>query len=287
MSELPEEYLNLPLPDVIEELDYTVLRDQIIAEVEAEFATIGLTYDVGALETDPVVIQAEVYAGREQRLRQRINEAMRAYMVPFSSQADLDMLASFYGVTRLEDETDKALRHRVVLAIKGRSTAGPRHWYEFQALTADVRVREALASGLHNTHNVYLNILSTEEGGVASQDLIDTVQAAIDADAVRVISDNVTVRAAVQQEVDVTAKIYLLEGVGITVFNSLEATLQTLWNDRQRLGLDMTRSWLVHALHQAGVQNVDLTAPVADVTVDSDEAIALGTITLTFEGYRT
>lgn len=65
----------LPPPDIIETLDYEVIR----AEALAKFATFFPDFDA-RLESDPVVKLIEIFAFREMILRQRINDAARAKM---------------------------------------------------------------------------------------------------------------------------------------------------------------------------------------------------------------
>ena len=71
----------------------------------------------------------EAAAYRETLLRARVNDAARANLLSFAATTDLDHLAGFYDVVRLDGETDAALRERVVLAIQGRSAAGPEERY--------------------------------------------------------------------------------------------------------------------------------------------------------------
>lgn len=278
-------YDSLPKPDVIEVLDYATIRDELIAEVEAAFAELGIVYNVGLLESDPVVIQAEVYANREHRLRQRINDAMRAYMVPFSAGADLDMLGSFYDSFRLVGETDEAFRYRIVEGIRGRSPGGPKHWYSYNALSADPNVRSVAVDLVPGAPQVQVSVLSYDNGGIATQPLLDIVANRLKADNVKVVSDVITVVPAVFQTANIEANVWLLTGAPYSVFEGLEALLRSAWAARQDMGVDLTQSWIIATLMGPNVHKVVLTAPAADVVADADRAIALGTVTLNFMGY--
>jgi phage-related baseplate assembly protein len=278
-------YSSLPKPDVIELLDYATLRDELIAEVEAAFLELGVSYNVGQLESDPVVIQAEVYANREHRLRQRINDAMRAYMVPFSSGADLDMLGSFYDSFRLVGETDEAFRYRIVEGIRGRSPGGSKHWYSYNALSAHPNVRSVAVDLVPGAPQVQVAVLSYDNGGIATQSLLNAVQTRLRSDEVKVVSDTITAVAAVFQTVNISANVWLLTGAPYSVFEGLDEKLKAAWAAKQDLGVDLTTSWIIANLMGPEVHKVTLTTPTADVVAASNRAIAIGTVTLTFKGY--
>ena len=116
----PIDLSKLPAPDVIETLDFETLLTNYINDFVARnpnYATL--------LESDPAIILMQVVAYREMLLRARINEAAKANMLAYATKGDLDNLAAFFGVERLEDETDERLRKRTQLALEGFSTAGP------------------------------------------------------------------------------------------------------------------------------------------------------------------
>lgn len=284
---LTPDYSNLPKPAILEELDYATIRDQLIADVTAAFQEIGVSYNVGLLESDPVVIQAEVYANREHRLRQRVNEAIRAYMVPFSAGTDLDMLGAFYGVSRLVGETDNGMRVRVIEAIVGRSTGGPVAWYRYHALSASPRVKDVSVYGTPKSSVVNVSVLATDNNGIPDHALLETVRSALADDSVRVVSDEINVLSAVFQTVNIQATVHLLDGAPYSVFSGLAAGLQQAWALRQAMGVDLTHSWIVAQLMQPGVQKVVVSLPAEDVVVGGSMAIAMGAIDLTFGGYST
>ena len=235
------------------------------------------------LESDPGIKILEVAAARELILRQRINDALQATLLRYAGGPDLDNLATFYAVVRLEDESDEALRARVIERIMGSSTAGGAAWYRYQALTASELVKDAAVSS-PAPGEVLVNILSTQGNGTASSGLLSTVNAVLQSDSVRVITDVVTVASATINTVPVTAQVYLYPDTPIEVFNGLQASLTAAFAAAAGLGWDVTRSWLIAQLHPAGVQRVVLTAPAADVVCSPSQAPALGAITLTMAG---
>jgi len=268
----------LPDPEIIEALDFETILAAMIADLQARDPSY-----TEILESDPGIKILEVAAARELILRQRINDALQATLLRYAGGADLDNLATFYAVVRLEDESDAALRARVIERIMGSSTAGGAAWYRYQALTASELVKDAAVSS-PAPGEVLVNILSTQGNGTASSGLLSTVNAVLQGDSVRVITDVVTVASATINTVPVTAQVYLYPDTPIEVFNGLQASLTAAFAAASGLGWDVTRSWLIAQLHPAGVQRVVLTAPAADVVCGPSQAPALGAITLTMAG---
>lgn len=278
------DFSTLPAPAIIEGLSFEAILDALVDDVTARFVAAGVDYDVGNLETDPVKIILEAAAYREVLLRARVNDAARANLVAFAIGSDLDHLAGFYDVTRLLNETDAALRSRVVLAIQGRSPAGPEERYMAVARAADVRVREVRVYRVDDGPKLRVALLSSDDGGVPDAPMLAAVTAAVNAPAVRVVSDMIEVVAATQATANVAAQIWLLPDTPIAVFDGLEAVLRTAWAAEAGIGFDLNPSWIASRLHVAGVSRVNVTAPAAPVVVDDNNAVALGTVTLTMMG---
>jgi phage-related baseplate assembly protein len=272
------DFSSIPDPEIIEPLDFETILAAMIADLQARDPSYS-----EILESDPGIKILEVAAARELILRQRINDALQATLLRYAGGPDLDNLATFYAVVRLEDETDEALRARVIERIMGSSTAGGAAWYRYQALTASELVKDVAVSS-PAPGEVLVNILSTQGNGTASAGLLSTVNTVLQSDSVRVITDVVTVASATINTVPVTAQIYLYPDTPIEVFNGLQARLTAAFAAASSLGWDVTRSWLIAQLHPAGVQRVVLTAPTADVVCGPSQAPALGAITLTMAG---
>jgi phage-related baseplate assembly protein len=271
-------------PSVIETLDYEVIVSAMVADAASRLALAGISYDVGNLEVDPVKIVIEADAARELLLRARINDAALTRVLPYAAGSDLDYLASFYGVARLADEADARLRKRVTLAISGRSTAGPADWYVSAAMRASIRVKEAMIYRTGIGPELVLSILATDNGGVADAPLIAAVDAEVQKNSVRVISDRITVISAVKTIVNVAAEVWLLPDASQTIIAALEPQLRAAFEAEGGLGFDLKRSWLASRLHQPGVARVNLTGPAADVIVSPNGAVAIGTVTITYMG---
>lgn len=145
----------LPFPGAVESLDYEVILAEMIVDLTQRDAMFS-----ALVESDPAYKILEVSAYRELLLRQRANEAVKAVMLTYAEDSDLDQIAARYNVQRLvvtpaDDsatpptpavmEDDTSLRRRTQLAFEGFSTAGPRGAYVFHALGADGRVVDANA----------------------------------------------------------------------------------------------------------------------------------------------
>lgn len=279
----------LPAPDVVEALDYETL----LAERKATLISLYPTEQQDAvartlaLESDPVVKLLQENAYREVILRQRVNEAAKAVMVAYSLADDLDQLGANNGVTRLTltaadeatlpptdavMESDDDYRVRIAAAFEGLSVAGPSGAYEYHAKSADGRVADASAIS-PSPACVTITVLAREGNGQAAADLLAVVDAALNDEDVRPVSDRVTVQSAEIIEYSIDATLYLYPGPEAEPIRAAsEAKLAAFITAQARLGRDIRKSALYAALHVEGVQRVELAAPVADVVLDKTQA---------------
>lgn len=271
----------LPPPDMVEELDFEALNAAIKAELTARAPELAAVLD---LESEPVTKLIEAFAYREMVLRSRINQAGRAVMLAKAAGGDLDQVAANLGVVRLEGEADSAFRRRAQLALEGYSAAGPRGAYIFHAVSADPRVRDVAVES-PEPGEVKVTILSTEGNGTPAQDLLDAVTDALNAESVRPLTDLVTVAAADVTPYAVTAELTIADGPDPqVVIQAAVQSLQAYAEDRRSLGRGVARSGLFAALHVAGVDDVTLTEPNADLDVAKTESAVIGVTTITEAG---
>lgn len=151
----------LPIPKVIEELDY----EQLFQEYLKDFTDRDDKYD-GLLESDPAIVLLESMAYREMLIRKRINESAKANLLAFATDSDLDHIVAEFGVERLEGENNDRLRLRGQMALDGFSTAGPIGAYRFFALSASIKVKSVDVRS-DDPGKVIVTILSTENDGTA------------------------------------------------------------------------------------------------------------------------
>ncbi len=277
----PVDIAALPPPEVIEDLDFEAILEAAVADLVERFPAIA---GVIGLESEPARKLLEVDAFREVLIRARINDVHRANLLAFARGGDLDHLAAFYDVLRLTGETDERLRARVILAISGRSTGGTAARYRFVAMTASVDVRDAIVYRVGTSPVVHVAIFSYEDGGIPDPAILAAVEDALNASDVRMVNDTIAVRSAVTQAVPVVADVWLLPQAELAVFDGLEASLRQSFEDEAGLGFDLTRAWITARLMLPGVQRVTISAPAADVAAEEYEALALGTVTLTYRG---
>ncbi|WP_269497187.1 baseplate assembly protein [Castellaniella sp. S9] len=263
----------LPAPDVVEPLDFETILATVKAnalEVAPELA------DVLALESEPATKLCEVFAYRELLLRARINNAARAVMLAYATGADLDNLVAILNLTRLDGESDDRLRARAPLSLEGLSTAGPILSYVYHAMATSTDVADVFVDSPSpgDVRAVVLAHPSDDHPqGQPSSALLAQVQTALSADDVRPLCDNVTTVPAQIVTYQVQAALICLPGPETqATLAAARAACEKYVSSQFRLGYDITVSGLHAALHQPGVMRVDLSQPVADVSISRDQA---------------
>jgi phage-related baseplate assembly protein len=281
----------LPAPTVVEAIDY----EAILADIKADFVIRAPDY-ASVLDTpsEPIVKLLESAAYVAINLRQRVNDASRAVLLATATGADLDNIAALFGVERqiitAEDldaepsiaavfEDDTRLRNRVQMSLEGFTTAGTVGAYKFHALATSALVKDTDISS-PAPGQVLVSVLAFEASGIADQALLDAVDVALEA--VRPLTDQVTVQSAAIVDYTVTATLAMFAGPDASVvLAAAEAAVTTYVTDHHRLGYDITLSGLYAALHQPGVQNVVITSPGADLAINVGQAAHCSLITVT------
>ena len=284
----------LPAPDVIEELNFETIFAAMLADLQAR----DPVFDA-LLESDPAYKILEVAAYRELLLRQRVNDAARAVMLAYATGADLDQLGALLGVLRLVIdegdaeavppipqvlESDTEFRRRIQLSLEGFSVAGPRGAYIFHGLSADANVLDISATS-PDPGEVLITVLSRVGNGAASAPLLAAVNAALNDDAVRPLTDQVTVQSASIVNYHVHAHLYVYPGPDSSVvLTKALAALNAYIAQVHKIGQDVTLSGIYAALHQPGVQRVSLIQPTANVVISATQASHCTSINVTVAG---
>lgn len=274
----------LPAPEVIKTVEYDVLLTEMKAEA------IRLMPDLEAylsLESEPTTQLLRVCAYYRMLDRLEFNDGVRASMLALSTGTNLDGLAAFWGVERLIvqeadvtvnppiaeiKESDEAFRSRIQLSLEGHTTAGPRGSYTFWARSASGEVKDVSVDS-PTPGEVVVTVLSQEDDGTPSNILLNTVDAALNDEDVRPLTDHVTVQAPTIITYQVVASLTLYEGPDASAVEAVaEAALEEYIETHHRLGHDVTLSGIYAALHQPGVQNVQISEPAADIVVGPHEA---------------
>lgn len=284
----------LPAPDVIEELSFETIFSAMLADLQARDPAFS-----ALVESDPAYKILEVAAYRELLVRQRVNDAARAVMLAYATGADLDQLGALLGVARFEldpgdpeavppiaptMESDTEFRRRIQLSLEGFSVAGPRGAYIFHGLSADADVLDISATS-PTPGNVTISVLSRIGNGAASSPLLAAVTAKLNADEIRPLTDQVTVQSASIVNYNVHAHLYVYPGPDSSVVlqKALDA-LDVYIAQVHRIGQDVTLSGIYSALHQPGVQRVDLIQPNANVVISATQASHCTGINVTVAG---
>ena len=269
---------SLPTPAVIETLSF----ETIFSELQTEFQSRYPDYSA-LLASDPAVKLLEVAAYREVLLRNRINTAAKASLLAFAAGSDLDHLAAFYGVTRLTDETDEALRLRTRQRIIGFANAGGAAHYRYWALSASPEVADVEVDS-PEPGRVRISVLAKGEADTVPDAVLDAVRAVVLRDDIRVLTDTVEVVPAELVHVTVIARIWLYPDTPMAAFDAIEARFKEALAAQSGLGWDLTPSWVIGELQHPGVHKVELLAPSTDIRANANQAVRLIHLNLEFAG---
>ncbi|MGB9088912.1 MAG: baseplate J/gp47 family protein [Pseudomonas farsensis] len=260
----------LPAPQVLESLDF----EDAYGEELSRFRLYMADQWDALVESDPVTKLLELGAYRRLQNRGRVNDAAKALLLAYAKGDDLDHLAANVSLGRLvvqpEDllavppvpavlEADDALRERVQLVYEGLTTAGPRNSYILHARNASGQVADATAESPAPAE-VVVTVLALEGNGVASPELLATVERHLNDDDVRPVADRLTVQAAEVLPYRIEAIVFMV-GNGPENEAILAESMRrlALWiNPRRRLGIEVARSGIDACLHVDGVSRVEL-----------------------------
>ncbi|NWB30717.1 baseplate assembly protein [Pseudomonas gingeri] len=273
----------LPAPQVLESLD---VEDMYQADLAVFRSYMGESWNA-QLESDPVLKLLELGAYRRVGNRARVNDAAKALLLAYAKRGDLDQLAANVRLRRLVVqaadltavppveqvlEEDDALRERIQLVYEGLTTAGPRSSYILHARNASGQVTDAEAQS-PSPAVVVVTVLALADEGVAGQDLLDTVHAALSDEDVRPLGDRVLVQAAeiLRYRVDAVVHMASSGSENEAILAECQRRLAAWINPRRRLGVAVSRSAVDAQLHISGVSKVELPNWV-DITPSKSQA---------------
>ena len=322
----------LPPPEIVEQLSFEAIYDNmratlngqqpllftgtsreplVLAAEQVEDDNGDLYFRVPAvvdkllyveLESDPSAKILGVCAYRESLLRQRVNESVRAVMLAYARDGDLDQHGANYNLKRLvvdpgdpeatppvepTYESDTEFRRRILLAFESLSVAGPAGAYIYHALNADPEVLDAAVVS-PSAGEVLVTIMSRDDDGSAGEALLETVGSYLQDGNIRPMTDHVTVQSVAVVTYNVVAELVLYEGPDTSVvLEDARTRLAGYTETQHRIGLDVTLSGIYAALHTNGVQNVLLASPTADVTTSNRETAYCTAIDVTLQDEET
>lgn len=271
-------------PAIIEPLDYEAVLADMKADVATRAPDLAAVLD---LESEPLVKLLEAFAYRETILRARINDAARAVMLAYALGPDLDQIGANYNVARLlvdagdpaaippvppSYETDADYRRRILLSLEAYTTAGSTESYIYHALSASGEVLDAAAiSPAPGQVTVY--VLTRTGDGSASDTILGLVAAALAAEHVRPLTDQVGVLSAAIVTYSIEAELLVAHGPDAAVVRQAALDAATQYTAGiHRLGMDISLSGIYRALHQPGVLRVDLAHPTDNIAIAEGQA---------------
>jgi phage-related baseplate assembly protein len=279
------DFARLPPPAVIEELDFEVMLARYRADVLAKNSKLAKALELEQSPTN-IILEAEAYG--EMLVRARVNAAARAVMLAFSTGSDLENLAAFFGVERgtLPDgvtrEGDDSLRRRAQLAPEAFSTAGSEGAYIFQALTADLSIRDVSAVKVNKDGGVKVTVMNSGSDPVPTQQQILHVINRLNSKGIKPLTDVINVAPVKVLRHNVVASITLYPGPDAAlIMADIGKALEKVRNNVSLIGRDLTRSAIISALNQEGVQSVDLISPAENVVVGYDQCALIESATVT------
>lgn len=284
----------LPRPAIVETLDVETIiaaRKARLIELQPDLAP------VLALESEPLTKLIEASAYREILLRQRYNEEALALTLAYALGADLDHIGLTYyqearrviaeatDRTPVVMEDDAAYRRRLQLKPASWSTAGPRDAYLFHTLSAHADVLDAGVSTPYPGTTI-VAVLGRAEDGSPTPEALAAVVERLNTLSVRPLCEEVLVEPATVVDYAVAIKLWTYPGVDAAARTTqATAALTAHTNGLYAVGLDVARSALAAAAHVAGVQRVEVLAPVADVVCDDTQVARCTGITVQWEGH--
>ena len=250
------DFARLPPPKVIEEIDYENLLSIYKAQVLAKNPQLAAALNLEQSPTN-IILEAEAYG--EMIVRERINAAARASMLPFATGSDLDVIGARFNVERMAGELDARLRRRIQLSMESYTTAGSPGSYIFHALSTSIQVKDVSAVAERGAGRVTVTIMADGTNPVPTSSLVDAVYDRLMSDGIKPLTDEISVLPVTKIPTDIQANITLYPGPDASlVIADINKALTSLRNRVSQIGIDLRRSAIIAALTQEGVQNVDL-----------------------------
>lgn len=284
-------------PDAIEGIDYEAIVKAMRDDLVARFPLIAGVID---LESEPARKLIEVFAYREMLDLARINDAVRAVMVAFSTGSDLEHLGAFFGVSRrlitaagengepAVYESDAELRARINVAPESLPYAGlTGGGYRHLALLTAPAVKDARAVKRRdaNGHPVMDVILLERTGdGAASAATVEAVYRAFLDDEATQLTDVVTVRSAtiVPYEIEYTLRLPRGPDASLIAATS-RAAVQAVADEMHAIGAVVPTDAIIAAARLKPTIKLELLSPTVDVDPGVDGAAWCSSITVNTE----
>lgn len=182
-------------------------------------------------------------------------------------------------------ESDDSLAERIYIASSAYSVAGPADAYVYWTKTASSNIIDVSVTSPAPCEVDVRFIL--EGGELPGEALIDKVNAILQDDNIRPLTDLVTVSAPTVVSYDIELTYYINEsdksaaGNIQKLVNTAVETYKT-WQS-SAIGRDINPSYLIGKIMAAGVKRVTVTSPVYK-EIANNEIAGLGTVTINYGG---
>lgn len=292
----------LPVPTVIEPLDFETLQAGFLARFAAAWAdarAIDPTlpdWDVGSLKTDPAAIASEAWSWLRLLDRQRVNDVIKALLAPLAKDANLDNVVARVGIERLTVvpaianaeaimESDERLLQRYLLAFT-RPAAGSTDRYLYEAMTAwpSMLAGRVLGRSVHGRKGDVDIVVSGPDGRDATDEELATVRNACTSTLVKPEATSVSVLRATRRIYDVTGRVLVPPGPDAEAVRAeASARILAAGKARMQIGGEVPTSALAGAAYGTSVSRVDLWSPAVDIVGHPYTLPVPGSITLAVE----
>lgn len=292
----------LPFPAAIEALDFETLFAAFMARFAAAFDEARQEdpnippYDVGDLQTDPVVIVGQAWSYLRLLDRIRVNDAVKSVLAPMARGADLDHVTARQGVVRLVIapasgnepailESDAQLLRRYLLSFD-RPSAGSASRYMYEAWTSAPKLHHVRVNGraVHGRIGDTDVVIIGENGAAATQAELAAVQAAVQAPDVKPEAVGVSVLPATRHEYQVVQTIRVPVGPDAEIVRKeAEDRVRLIADSRMLIGAGVPRDLLAGAAFGTSVRDVVHHQPAADIAPDPYTVPVLASIDITVE----
>ena len=242
----------LPPPNLIEEVDYEVIRSRYWDDVISKNPALTAARE---LEQSPANMILGVQAYGEMLVRLRVNAGARAVLAPFARGADLDTVVSRNGITRLvvtpkdptkgieKDimESDANLLRRYLLSFDGRS-AGSADRFLLEVYSALPLVHHAKVNGraIHGRRgDVDIIVIGPDGRHLTSEEMHVVTMAVLDP-AVAPEAVSVAVINAVRKPFAVDLKLSIPFGPDpVVVANDIKTKITAAMRARLQIGANV------------------------------------------------
>jgi phage-related baseplate assembly protein len=276
----------IPPPDILETLSFETLRTDILSDAVTRLNIAGIPYNVGAIESDPIVILCEAYAAREMALRARVNDAVKAVLLASSYSTNLDNIGAAFATPRNPGELDAAYQERIHMAPDAFAAAGPLGGYEYWANTIVPGMLDVSAFMI-SPGTVQVTLCAPGPTYQPTAQQIQTLAAFFTQPGSKPLTDVAIVVGAHIVNVAITAVLTLYPGPDQNYVLGLANTaLAAVLAKNQKLGFTLARSAIITALQQSGVESVKLISPAADVETDAGAIWNITSTSITTAPFR-